>query len=274
MELPPAIFGTLIRRYKRFLADVKLEDGSVITAHCPNTGRMTTCAEPGWRVALSDSKNPKRKYRFTWELVHNGQCWICMNTGRANEVAAEALKNGVVPELAGYSEVLREQTFGNSRFDLLLKGNAARAPVKGRAPLQESPYCTDEPEVQGVVRASPQRGERAANAPSDPLCYVEVKNVTLLAQDGCYAFPDAVTERGRKHLNELVEVVKAGHRAAMLYVIPRSDGTGFRAAHEIDPAYAEALSTAVSAGVELYAWRADVSPEEIRLVEPVDYRNR
>ena len=227
----PLLFGTLIKRYKRFLADVELEDGSVITAHCPNTGRMTTCAEPGWRVALSDSRNPKRKYRYTWELVHNGQCWICVNTGRANEVAAEAVLNGVIPELSGYAEVLREQTFGNSRFDLLLRTG-------------------------------------------DDLCYVEVKNVTLLAGDGCYAFPDAVTERGRKHLNELIEVLKAGHRAAMLYVIPRSDGSAFRSAHEIDPFYAAALSTAVSAGVEAYAWRADVSPEEIRLVEPVDYRSR
>ena len=141
MELPPIIFGTLIKRYKRFLADVELEDGSVITAHCPNTGRMTTCAEPGWRVALSDSRNPKRKHRYTWELVHNGDCWICVNTGRANEMAFEAVSNGAIPELAGYTEVRREQTFGNSRFDLLLRD-----------------------------------GEKC--------CFVEVKNVTLLAEDG------------------------------------------------------------------------------------------
>jgi sugar fermentation stimulation protein A len=226
MQLSPVIFGTLIKRYKRFLADVELDDGRVITVHCPNTGRMTTCAEPGWRVALSDSQNPKRKYRYTWELVHNGQCWICVNTGRANKMAFEAVSNQIIPELSEYSDVLSEQKFGTSRFDLLLR--------KG-----------------------------------DDLCYVEVKNVTLLADDGCYAFPDAVTERGRKHLNELMDVVKAGHRAAMLYVIPRSDGTGFRAAHEIDPAYADALVAAVDAGVEVYAWRADVSPEEIRLSEPV-----
>jgi sugar fermentation stimulation protein A len=226
MILPPTIFGTLIKRYKRFLADVELEDGSVITVHCPNTGRMTTCAEPGWRVALSDSNNPKRKYRFTWELVHNGACWICVNTGRANGMAFEAVSNGTIPEFSGYAEVLREQTFGNSRFDLLLRN-----------------------------------GEKP--------CYVEVKNVTLLAEDGSYAFPDAVTERGRKHLNELVEVVKAGHRAAMLFVIPRSDGTTFRAAHEIDPNYADALKNAIANGVEAYAWRADVSPDGLKLTESV-----
>lgn len=222
----PLIHGTLIKRYKRFLADVELEDGSSITVHCPNTGRMTTCAEPGWRVALSDSQNPKRKYRYTWELVHNGVCWICVNTGRANEMGAEAVSAGTIPELAGYAEVLREQTFGNSRFDLLLRTN-------------------------------------------EKLCYVEIKNVTLVADDGCYVFPDAVTERGRKHLNELIEVVRAGHRAAMLFVIPRSDGTTFRAAQEIDPQYATALKEAVAAGVEVYAWRAEVSPEKLFLVSPV-----
>lgn len=228
MKLPALVFGTLIKRYKRFLADVELEDGRVITAHCPNTGRMTTCAEPGWRVALSESQNQKRKYRYSWELVHNGHGWICVNTGRANDMAYEAVMQRVIPELVGYDEVLREQTFGNSRFDLMLK-----------------------------------RG--------DERCYVEVKNVTLLAEDGCYAFPDAVTERGRKHLNELMDVVRAGHRAAMLFVIPRSDGSGFRAAHEIDPAYADALKAAASGGVELFAWQAFVSPEELRLATPVTY---
>ncbi|MBN2163806.1 MAG: DNA/RNA nuclease SfsA [Pontiellaceae bacterium] len=228
MQLPPVIFGTLIRRYKRFLVDVELEDGSLITAHCPNTGRMTTCAEPGWRVALSDSQNPKRKHRYTWELVHNGQCWICVNTGRANGMAHEAVSGGLISGLSGYPTLLREQQFGNSRFDLLLEDG-------------------------------------------DQKCYVEVKNVTLLAEDGFYAFPDAVTERGRKHLLELIEVVRAGHRAAMLYVIPRSDGSGFRAAYEIDSAYAEALNVATAAGVEIYAWEALVHPDEIRLKKSVDW---
>lgn len=226
MKSPAVIFGTLVRRYKRFLADVELADGSVITVHCPNTGRMTTCAEPGWRVALSDSRNPKRKYRYTWELVHNGACWICVNTGRANAIAAEAVAEGTIPELSGHAEILREQRFGNSRFDLLLRTG-------------------------------------------EDLCYVEVKNVTLLANDGCYAFPDAVTERGRKHLDELVSVVNAGHRAAMLFVIPRSDGSAFRAAHEIDPRYAEALRRAADSGVEMFAWQAEVSPEILRLSVPV-----
>ena len=237
MKLPPPVFGTLIRRYKRFLADVELDEGGSITVHCPNTGRMTTCAGAGWRVALSDSGNPKRKHRFTWELVHNGTCWICVNTGRANQAAAEALRAGVIPDLSGYCDVLREQRFGESRFDLMLKRNAD------------------------------------SESPADR-CYVEVKNVTLLADDGCYAFPDAVTERGRKHLHELVRAVQAGHRAAMLYVIPRSDGTAFRAAAEIDPKYADALQAAESAGVEIHAWRAEVAPKRMELAEPVAYSRR
>ncbi len=228
MQLPPVIFGTLIKRYKRFLADVELDDGTVITAHCPNTGRMTTCAEPGWRTALSDSQNPKRKHRFTWELVHNGQCWICVNTGRANDMAFEAVSNDVIPELTGYPELLREQAFGKSRFDLLLRDG-------GRC------------------------------------CYVEVKNVTLLSGDGCYAFPDAVTERGRKHLLDLVEVVKAGHRAAMLYIIARSDGTSFRCAHEIDPQYAAALKSAIASGIEVYVWQAAIAPDGLCLSKPVHF---
>lgn len=222
----PIIYGTLLRRYKRFLADIEFDDGAIITAHCPNTGRMTSCAQPGWRVALTESNNPKRKYRHTWELVHNGTCWICVNTNRANQIAFEAISDGVIPALSGFTDVLREQTFGNSRFDLLLRTK-------------------------------------------ENLCYVEVKNVTLVTPDGTYAFPDAVTERGKKHLAGLIDVIKQGHRAAMLFVIPRSDAKTFRPAHEIDPAYATELARAKASGVEIYAWQADVSPEEIRLSAPV-----
>lgn len=222
----PLTFGTLIRRYKRFLADIELDDGQLITAHCPNTGRMTTCAKPGWKVALSTSDNPKRKYRHTWELVHNGQCWISVNTGRTNAIAAEAILNDLIPELTGYPELLREQTFGNSRFDLLLRNE-------------------------------------------DQLCYVEVKSVTLVDSDGCYIFPDAPTERGRKHLKELAQAKATGHRAVMLFVIQRSDGSGFRPASEIDPAYASGLKQSIVAGVEAYAWQAEISPEGILLQHSV-----
>ena len=155
-----------------------------------------------------------------------------MNTGRANEMAQEAVSGGT-----------------HSRTQRISDGSAGAAIRK-----------------QAVLTCCWRTG--------DHKCYVEVKNVTLLAEDGFYAFPDAVTERGRKHLLELIEVVRAGYRAAMLYVIPRSDGSGFRAAHEIDPAYADALDSAEAAGVEIHAWRAETAPEKIRLAAPVDYFKR
>ena len=220
----PLIEGVLIRRYKRFLADVELENGRVVTAHCPNSGSMKMCATPGWRVLLSPAEKPKRKLKFTWELVHNGRCWIGINTQWPNVVAAEAICEGRIPELGGYEALRREVRYGeNSRIDIL---------------LEDDLRCK---------------------------CFVEVKNVTLVGEDGRYCFPDAVTERGRKHLHELSREVSEGNRAVMLYVIQRSDGSGFRAAHEIDPAYAKALTRALNAGVEVLAYRAKVSPEGIWL---------
>jgi len=230
MRFPdPLVDGILVRRYKRFLADVRLADGSVVTAHCTNTGSMKMCAEPGWRVLLSPQDRPDRKLKFTWELVHNGQCWIGVNTMTPNRIAAEAIREGRIPELAGYPELATEKRYGqNSRVDILLSD-----------------------------------GERR--------CYVEVKNVTLLDEDGRYCFPDAVTLRGRKHLAELEQMVRDGYRAAMLYVIQRSDGQGFRPASHIDPAYAEAVRHAYAAGVEMLAYRARITPEEVvlRYPEPV-----
>ena len=224
MDFPePLLAGVLLRRYKRFLADVRLDNGEEVTAHCTNTGSLRTCAEPGWRVAISRAHNPKRKLPFTWELVHNGQLWIGINTHLANKLAEEAIRKGWIPELADWPILQRERAYGkNSRIDILLEDG-------------------------------------------DQRCYVEVKNVTLLGDDGCICFPDAVTERGRKHLAELSDMVREGHRAAMLYVIQRGDGTSFRAAHEIDPAYAAAVTEAMAAGVEILAYRVDVSLQGIEL---------
>lgn len=228
---PPLIAGTLLRRYQRFLADVRLADGTVVTAHCPNSGSMRTCAEPGWAVRLSPSDAPGRRLRYTWEMAHNGRCWIGVNTGWPPAVAAAAIATGRVPELTGYPVLRREVPYGTrrSRIDLLLEAGARR-------------------------------------------CYVEVKNVTLLMPDGAVAFPDAVTERGRKHLLELTDVVRAGQRGVMLYVVQRADGAWFRPAVEIDPEYAQALAAAEAAGVEVLVYRAAVSPRGIRLAEPVPRR--
>ncbi len=219
--------GRLVRRYQRFLADIELDDGSQVTAHCTNSGRMTTCCQPGWPVCLSKSHNPKRKLMYTWEMIHNGTCWIGINTTVPNRLAAEAVAAGQIPELGGYPLIEREKRYGqNSRIDLLLRDGQRR-------------------------------------------CYVEVKNVTLLEPDGSVRFPDAVTERGRKHLHELMDMVRQGHRAVMLYIIQRTDGTCFRPAWEVDPAYAETLVEAVAAGVELLAYSAAVTPERIELAAPI-----
>jgi sugar fermentation stimulation protein A len=220
---PPLIPGTLIQRYKRFLADIQLNSGEVITAHCPNSGSMKTCNTPGWKVMLSYHQNPKRKYSHTWEMIHNGQCWVGINTGIPNKIAEEAIRSNHISELQNYAEIKREVVYGkNSRIDLLLKNATQR-------------------------------------------CYVEVKNVTLVEADGDYYFPDAVTERGRKHLLELSDMVSQGHRAVMFYIIQRSDGKTFKPAKHIDPAYAESLRQAHSNGVEIIVYGADVNPERINI---------
>lgn len=223
MKLPPLIPGRLIKRYKRFLADIELPDGSTITAHCPNSGSMLGCNLPGSPVMLSISSNPNRKLTHTWELVQFGEYWIGLNTMLPNRLAEEAILDGTITELNGYRTLRREVPYGSerSRIDLLLEGD------KGR-------------------------------------CYVEVKNVTLV-EGGMALFPDAVTERGQKHLRELMEVVRNGNRGVILFTVQRGDGSAVAPADRIDPEYGRLLREAVKNGVEALAYRAEVQPEEIRL---------
>jgi sugar fermentation stimulation protein A len=223
------IEGMLIRRYKRFLADVELVGGEVITVHTANTGSMTGCSEPGSTVWLSKSDNPKRKYPLSWELVEvKPTVLVGINTLLSNKLVEEAINAGLVVSLAGYSTIRREVRYGieNSRIDLLLESDLA------------------------------------------PDCYVEVKNVTLI-KGGTALFPDAVTERGTKHLRELAEMVRQGKRAVIFYCIQRSDAVEFRPATEIDPLYAKTLTEAVEAGVEALAYSAEVTSDEVRLVSQV-----
>jgi len=224
------IEGRLIKRYKRFMADIRLSDGSGTIAHCPNSGSMKTCKTPGWKVMLSDSNNPNRKLRYTWEMINNGKCWIGIDTHLANKIAKEAIEKGWIPEIAGYDSLKTEVKYGqNSRIDILLSDGNKK-------------------------------------------CYVEVKNVTLVEEDGYYKFPDAVTERGLKHLNELKSMVDQGHRAVMLYVIQRSDGTIFKPADKIDPKYGNGLREAQANGVEILTYRADVTPKKIELKHQIEYQ--
>lgn len=220
------ISGTLLRRYKRFLADVELADGSIITAHTPNTGSMLGCAEPGSRVWLRVVDNPQRKYPHAWELVENSAgVMIGINTGVVNHLVSEAVTGGVITELQGYDTLRREVRYGseNSRIDLLLEGG-------GRPP-----------------------------------CYVEIKNVTAVGAAGTAYFPDAVSTRGSKHLRELMQVVAQGGRGVVLFCVQRGDARAVRPADEIDPLYGRTLREAVAVGVEALAYRASVTPQAIML---------
>ena len=237
MKFPePLVEGRLIRRYKRFLADVRLPDGSEITAHCPNTGSMLGCQPEDARVWLSHSDNPKRKLQYTWELVETSPGQLaCVNTARPNSQAREAIQDGVVVELAGYPDCRAEVKYGaeKSRIDLLLSGH-----------------------------------ESAADA------WVEVKNVTL-AKNGQGFFPDAVTERGQKHLRELMAQVQQGHRAPLFFVVNHTGIETVRPADHIDRKYGELLREACDAGVEVIAYRASLSGSEgvptgmLTLTDPV-----
>ena len=225
MQFPsPLINGRLIQRYKRFLADVELGDGEVVTAHCANPGSMKGVAEPGSEVWLSRATNPSRKLKYTWELVRVGRHLVGINSGAPNALAEEAIKNDWIPELTSYGGLRREVKYGaNSRVDLLLE-DAAK-----------------------------------------PRCFVEVKNVHLKRERGLAEFPDAVTARGTKHLGELANVVAAGERAVMLYLVQRGDCNRFALADDIDPTYAQALAMAQASGVEALVYACKITKRSIRV---------
>jgi sugar fermentation stimulation protein A len=223
------IQGTLLRRYKRFLADIELAGGEVITAHCPNTGAMTGCAEPGRPVWLSVSASKSRKYPHTWELVDTPLGMACIHSARANQVVREAFEQGLVPGFEDYPAIRSEVKYGeSSRADLLLQGAPGRV-------------------------------------------FVEVKSVTLCTAGGQGLFPDAVSERGRKHLRELAAVRDRDTRALMFYCVFHQGINRVSAAGEIDPHYRDTLAEVIERGVEVLAWGADISPRGIRLARPLPF---
>ncbi len=227
MQFDPVLEeGRLLKRYKRFLADIECADGSVVTAHCANTGSMKHCMAEGARVWFSRNDDPKRKLKASWELVETPHGRVaCINTGRANRLIEEALQAGVISELAGFTTLRREVKYGaeNSRADFCLL--FAEQPV-----------------------------------------FVEVKSVTLgFADTDIAAFPDAVTTRGAKHLRELTALAASGQRAVLIYCVNLSGITAVRAAKEIDPEYATALSEAKAAGVEVLAYGTTITPESIEV---------
>ena len=220
--------GRLIRRYKRFLADIQLSDG-VVTASCPNTGSLMGCCDAGSRVWLSESDSATRKYRHTWELVEVGEVMIGINTGLPNALVGEAIADGTIAELCGYASMRREVAFGEER----------------------------------------SRVDWVLQAPGREDCYVEVKNVTAAASKGVALFPDCVSERGSKHLRELMRLKAVGLRPVQLYCVQRGDVKEVRPADGIDHEYGRTLREAIAAGVEVLAYRAKVTPNEIRLAQRI-----
>ncbi|MSP52519.1 MAG: DNA/RNA nuclease SfsA [Alphaproteobacteria bacterium] len=223
MRFPVSLVrGLLVRRYKRFLADVILDSGDAITAHCANPGSMAGVAAPGSEVWLSKSPNPARKLAYTWELIRVGTNLVGINSMHPNAIVAEALTAGAISEITGYARLRREVKYGkNSRIDILLEDD-----------------------------------ER-------PPCYVEIKSVHLARRPPVAEFPDAKTVRGAKHLEELAQVVKAGGRAVMVYVVQRTDCDRFALASDIDPNYAKAYASAREHGVEAVVYACRVTPDEI-----------
>ena len=221
------IQGTLVRRFKRFLADVRLKNGRVVTAYCPNTGSMLGCSEPGRPVYLSRSDNPKRRLRYTWEIIDMPASLVGINTQVPNRLVRIAALAGRIKALSGYGRVRAEVPTGRgSRLDLLFEGD-------GRRP-----------------------------------CFVEVKNCTLVEGRAAF-FPDAVTRRGRRHLEELARIAEAGDRAVIFFLIQRMDADLFRPADHIDPEYGKTLRRVARAGVETLAYDVSLSLEGIELNESI-----
>ncbi|MBD9458736.1 DNA/RNA nuclease SfsA [Pseudomonas sp. PDM05] len=228
---PPLEQARLIRRYKRFLTDIETVGGELLTIHCPNTGSMLNCMVEGGQVWFSRSNDPKRKLPGTWEIAETPQGRLaCVNTARANQLVEEALHAGVIAELNGFTALKREVPYGQEK---------SRIDFRLEYP--------------------------------DGVAYVEVKSVTLGFDDSAVAaFPDAVTQRGAKHLRELAHLAREGVRAVQLYCVNLSGIEAVRPAVEIDPAYAAALREAKAAGVQVLAYGVRVTPQEVCLERRLD----
>lgn len=236
----PTFKGKILKRYKRFLADIELSEdtpinkkGDIIVAHTANTGSMKTCWGENWDVLVSYHDNPKRKLKYSLELTHNSETWIGVNTALPNKLAVEAIENGVIKELQGYQTIKPEEKVGKSRIDIFLYSGDKSSPTEQ--------------------------------------CYVEVKNVTLLGDNKRALFPDSVSERGQKHLLELTELKRQGIRACMLYIVQREDVDSFSPASEIDPKYSELLKKAHEQGVEVLVYQCKLSDLGVEVSHAVDF---
>lgn len=227
---PSLIKGNLVKRYKRFLADIELIDGTIVTAHCPNSGSMKSCSQPGQPVYISTHNNPKRKLKYTWELIEMPGSLVGVNTLVPNRLVYQSMISKALPSLAGYCHIRKEATVNpHCRLDFLLE---------------------DENQEK---------------------CWVEVKNCTLV-EDGKASFPDAVTERGLKHLVEMKKLLKKGDRCIMFYLIQRMDATMFSPADNIDPAYGSKLREVKSQGLEVLVYDVHIDLSMIRLNRKIPYK--
>jgi len=230
--LDPLYHGRLIKRYKRFMADIELDNGDIVTAHCANSGSMISVREPGSEVWISPARNPDRKLKFTWELIKVGDAMVGVNTSHPNQIVAEAIADGIVPELTGYEKLRREVKYGgNSRIDVLLEDG-------------------NKPDCYVEVKNVTLKRDLSKNAPCE--------------------FPDGVTARGTKHLGELQEMVKNGKRAVMFYFVQRDDARSFTLADDIDPVYADAYKQARNNGVEMICYGCRLDDKEIVIDRKVD----
>ncbi len=235
LAFPELTTGRLIRRYKRFLADVELENGDLVTAHCPNTGTMKACSEPGRKVYLSFHDNPKRKYKYTWEIIEMPASLVGVNTLIPNRLVYHTIQSGGLPQFAGYDDVRAEVKVGeNHRLDLMVSKNGPNS------------SCMDP-------------------------CYIEIKNCSLVEEGTAY-FPDAVTVRGRNHLKELQRLAASGFRTVMFFLINRMDAKIFKPADHIDPAYGTELRKAFQNGIEIMAYDVSIDLKEIVLRKPVPFQ--
>jgi len=230
--IDPLIKGKLVKRYKRFMADVELASGEVVTAHCANSGSMISVQDPGSDVWISPARNPDRKLKFTWEMIKIGETMIGVNTSHPNALVFEAIENGTITELQGYTSMRREVKYGkNSRIDILLEN-------------EDGAKCYVE--VKNVTL----KRELGPDKPAE--------------------FPDGVTARGAKHLVELSDMVGQGHRAVMMYLVQRDDSLSFNLARDIDPEYGIAYDAAIKAGVEILGYTCQITPEEILVTKRVE----
>ncbi|GAA6181662.1 MULTISPECIES: DNA/RNA nuclease SfsA [unclassified Shimia] len=227
----PLVPARLVQRYKRFLIDATLEDGTEVTAHCANPGSMLGLALPGSRIWLEPNDDPKKKLKYGWRLIeHETGHFTGVDTSVPNRALKEYLGEHGIPEFADYTDVRPEVKYGqNSRIDFLL------------------------------------------SAPDRPNHYLEVKSVTLSRNTGVAEFPDSVTARGTKHLAELIDMKALGHDATMLYLVQRTDAELVSLADDIDPKYAEAFERARTAGVNVLAYRCQISPEEIEIDQRIPF---